>query len=329
MDPLVHPVRADLARFSWVDAIVRWLRHRVFGWQDIASTLAPAPLKPPSPGPLSKSHFKGGYLPGPPKVINGGQSSYDGTLLITLLDNALVTAALPEGLELAQRNDPTVTTHPVILMLGVQGNLCWISNGNVIPSGVPPYDELILVIPYVVRSGGAQWHNCVIRMYLDNAAAVFMGNLIYAYAKEIAQFLKQGTKTTVSQSYLEVFNCSIVPGGPSIPIATAPALPAGFADVQEVFRMPLVGSFPILTALPSYPYSCSYFDWDYANAQVATAEGVLTFVQPFNDGMQGWVAAGPMMSAPGGAFGITGLRWRLSAEPLPWHAGVPPACNFY
>lgn len=99
-------------------------------------------------------------------------------------------------------------------MLGLQGDLSWVLTDEeglrLIPSGTPPDKELILLSPYVVRSGGAKWHNCVIRMYLDNFSAIFMGNPIYAYAKQLATLAKLGTKTKVTESLLDVFNCDIV-----------------------------------------------------------------------------------------------------------------------
>ncbi|MGJ7507501.1 hypothetical protein [Variovorax sp. GT1P44] len=317
------------ASFSWIDALAIWLRKLWPGWRN--GVVAP-PLAPPPLNPLNPANFVGSFTPSSTPVVNGGQATYEGAMFVTTLQMGLVNAALPPGLSLAEHADPGATRHPVILMLGKQGDLCWVRNGAPIKAGIPPYTELILLIPYTVRSSGSKWHNYAVRMYLDNLNAVVVGDAVYAYAKQLASFAIQSTKTKVLQFGAPVFECDVQSTGPSVSGAPGSPLPAGFVELQQIFQMPLVGFFdsspPVPFPPPNFPFSCSYFEWDYTNAQVAPANSLFTFVQQFKPGMQGWVALGQLANMPNGAFRLSGLRWRLSSELPPWLPNQPPACNF-
>jgi hypothetical protein len=317
------------AWFSWKDALSKWLRKRWPGWRSLVTAQQP-PLAPP-PNPLDPAGFVGSYTPSPTSVVNGGQATYEGAMFVTTLESTLVAKALPTGLRLAAHADPAATRHPVIVMIGKQDDLCWVRNGSPIKSGIPPYTELILLIPYTVSTSGTKWHNYAVRMYLDNPNAVVVGDAIYAYAKQLAFFVIQSTKTKVLLQFgAPVFECDVVPTGPSVSGAPGSPLPAGFGEIQEIFRMPLVGYFEITPPVqpPDFPFSCSYFEWDYTHAQVTPASSLFSFTKEFKPGMQGWVALGQLANTPDGAFRLSGLRWRLSAE-LPWVPHQPPSCNFF
>lgn len=283
---------------------------------------------------LDTSNFVGGCKPSAVPVTDGAQSTYEGAILVTMLDSDLVDDILPTGLSLAQNKDPTIQTHPVIVLLGVQGDLRLLQGGKPVDLGVQPYTELILMIPFVVRDSGLKWHNYAVRMYLDNAQAIVIGDIFYAYAKEPAFFVNTATTTTVLQVG-RVFKIDVQDAGPTTDLA-APgvALPAGLSQIDEVFKMPIVGHFDgwpyPYPPPPSYPFSCSYFEFDFSQTKVTPANGVFRFIQEFRPGMSGWVSLGEIANSPNGAFRISGMRWRLASEWPPWTSSVqPPACNFY
>jgi hypothetical protein len=287
------------------------------------------------PNGLDTSNFVGGYTSSATQVTDGAQSTYEGAIAVTMLDSGLVNAILPAGLSLAQKVDPTVSTHPVILMLGVQGELRLLQGGQPVDLGVQPYTELILLIPFVVRDTGTRWHNYVARMYLDNAQAIVIGDIFYAYAKEPALFVRTGTQTSVVQVG-EVFEMNVQDAGPATDLGAAGVTPpSGLSQIQEVFKMPIVGHFDgwgyPYSRPPSYPFSCSYFEFEFSQATVTPATAVFQFIQEFKPGMSGWVSLGEITNSnPGGAFKISGMRWRLASEWPPWTSPVqPPACNFY
>jgi hypothetical protein len=61
---------------------------------------------------------------------------YAGAILVTMLNADLVDDILPSGLFLVKRTDPTIRTHPVIVMLGVQGDLGPLRGGVPVALGV-------------------------------------------------------------------------------------------------------------------------------------------------------------------------------------------------
>jgi hypothetical protein len=93
---------------------------------------------------------------------------------------------------------------------------------------------------------------------------------------------------------------------------------AGWSDLQEIFKMPLVGANVAFGNV--LQTVCSYWEWDYTNAEVAPAFSQLQFLQPPCVGTNSWVQLGQLSSDPNGTFAVSGLRWRM--------AGVPPACVF-
>jgi hypothetical protein len=219
--------------------------------------------------------FVGTYLQNPSAAQNGGQSTYDGSIAVTLLDRAIVELVLPGGFALAQRTDGA-TTHPVIHLIGHQRELKYLIDGKTEPSLVPDYREMSLLVPFVVRSQNAmspsaKWHNFVVRMYLDNLGAVEAGNTFYAYQKELAALLESYAPNVVNWNVLpllqgDVFKSAVDRTGPwSSPSSSS--IP-GLADVQTLFAMPLVGAD--LNPIGGTRVICSYWEWDYTNAEVAS-----------------------------------------------------------
>ncbi|HEY2257285.1 MAG TPA: hypothetical protein VGI11_16745 [Variovorax sp.] len=188
-----------------------------------------------SSNPLDADNFVGGYEPCDGPVSDGGQATYEGEVLVTTLDARMVAGILPPGLSLARRTDPTITTHPVILMAGVQGEPRLVKHGKPIDVYFAPYDELMLMIPFTVGSNsGMKWHNYTARMYLDNTEAIVLGDVIYAYAKEYAFFVRLFTKTCVMLAG-RFFECDVKASAAPVDLAGRGDLPEGFAQIKEVF----------------------------------------------------------------------------------------------
>lgn len=282
-----------------------------------------------APVMLAAGNYQGSFDPRRSNATNGGQSTYDGTMMVALLDRSLVKQVLAPGLDLAVCNLPGATVHPVILLLGKQYDLCYLINGTTVSANATPYTELILIVPFTVQPPGTKWHNFVVRMYLDNPEAIIIGDAIYAYAKLPGTFSTQGTTSTVQFNAGTVFQCDVTPGA-AASVAPGATLPPGFAEIQKIFEMPMLGYFGVNPPafLPGWRFSCSYFEWDYSNAFAAPADTTFTFVQGFTPNMSGWVSLGQLSNARSGAFSIMGLRWRLSLQLPLLPPNVPPACAF-
>ena len=264
--------------------------------------------------------FDGSYDPRASDAQEGGQSTYNGSIAVILLDRFLVQSALPADFRLAERTD-SGNTHPVIHLVGHQLELMLLKGGVPQPSGAPAYQEMILLIPFVNRGSGSKWHTFALRMYLDQVAEVAIGNITFAYAKVLGQLAEIGLPddlTTRITVLLRVFEGNLRRTGPWRTLDNARMTLPPWKDLQEIFKMPVVGADVTLGAVVRTV--CSYWEWDYTNAEVAPATSRHQFLQSLRDGMDSWVQLGPLSSDPNGTFAIRGLRWRLAAQ--------PPACSF-
>jgi hypothetical protein len=152
------------------------------------------------------------------------------------------------------------------------------------------------------------------RMYLTDLPAVAIGNGVYGYAKEFARVSLNGaspnlathaSRHTVRTPY---FSSDVAGTGPWLPAAGA-ALPR-WSDLREMLEMPVVG-------MVGPRFVCSYFEWDYANAEVAAATSRHRYLTPFVGGMAEWVAMGTQSGAPNGTVAVRDVRWRLSLDLKP------------
>jgi hypothetical protein len=300
--------------FRSIGHFITKLRHKV---GVIFGSTRPLATTNRFPGP---GDFAGSYDGRATDAWNGGQSTYNGSISVILLDRALVQNALPGDFRLAQRADGG-STHPVIQLIGHQRDLMLLLNGVLEPWGLPDYEEMMLLIPFVVRASGQKWHNFVLRMYLDDLVAVGLGDAVYAYAKVPAEIVESGTPQNLTSLVTvllqgDVFGDTVTLTGPWDTSDNVTL--AGWSDLQEIFEMPLVGADVAFGNIMQTV--CSYWEWDYTNAEVAPASSQLQFLQPPSAGTNSWVQLGQLSSDPNGTFAIRGLRWRM--------AGVPPACVF-
>jgi hypothetical protein len=265
---------------------------------------------------LGPKDFVGGYSPRSGDAQDGGQATYAGALVVTMLDRTLVEQVLPAGLRLATPIAGS-TRHPVIYLMGTQAAPQVLTGGvpHPVPS-MPPYREMILLVPFVVGVPGVdRWHNYAVRMYLDYPGPVVIGDVIYAYGKQLASFDQTGALPDVNtQVYFppyitRYFASDIRSTGPWRSAAVAAASLPRWPDLQEVFAMPVVG-------WDTLRFVCSYWEWEYTNAEVAPVTSSHRFVESFRAGMANWVTLGPLANAPDGAVALRGLRWRLAWPPL-------------
>jgi hypothetical protein len=256
--------------------------------------------------------FVGYYVPRAGPVKTGGQSTYDGTVVVSMLERAVVQSILPGDLTLAQPQ-ATLTHHPVVHLIGQQRDLYPVFQGVQQPiRTLPDYREMILLIPYVVRATGLEWHNYAARMYLDNQQAVDGGNAVYAYAKELATLVYSAkpprSDARVTVEGIAFFSSAVNLTGPWRDAANARTTIPRWTDLLQLFEMPVLG-------YDSARVLCSYFEWTLTTAQFAPAASTFAFLESFRPGMAAWVALGPMNSAPDGAIGVRGVRWRLASLP--------------
>jgi Acetoacetate decarboxylase (ADC) len=267
---------------------------------------------PPFMGPCD---FDGTYEALAVPSISHGQSRYVGHVLFANLDRNIVAAVLPSELRLATKASAPSTVHPVILLYGDQLDTSWALEGvSQIPGD--QYKELILLIPFVTAPSGTKWHTFVARMYLNDDAAIWLGNMFYGYAKEPGTFNEVTDGVTVNASSIAHFQANWTVLGPWRTSDQARMALPNYIAIEEIFAMPVVGM--IGTDFGDVP-TCSYFEWIYDSAEVASLQSQFQFLEPFRAGMQTWVALGSVNSVPDGAIAIRNVTWRLAwPAPTPW-----------
>jgi hypothetical protein len=277
--------------------------------------VSPSTAVTPSTGPfVGPSDFVGTFIPKPTPATTGGNATYDGNIVFTNLDRTLVEAILPLELKLAQ-NSIAPTLHPVIYLYGHPTNTSWIVAGTPIIVG-PNYQELMLLVPFVQEQTGGRWHNYVIRMYLDDLNAIWIGNVFFAYAKEWGTSQESGTQVNeFDQAGTAKFQANIQLAGAWQSNAQAEVSVPNYPAIKTILTMPVVGR------RSSGELVCSYFELNYAGATVAPAQSTHKFLDPFVAGMSGWVAIGSLSSVANGAVAVRGVNWRIEQPPA-------PACQF-
>ena len=241
-----------------------------------------------------------------------GQATYHGNIVFTNLEREVVQAALPPGLRLAQ-NSAAPASHPIICLYGHPTNTQWTIENTPILIG-EDYQELMLLVPFVQIDAGRNWHNYVVRMYLDDWNAIYIGNLFFAYAKEWGTSLESGNEIVESVGSIRYFRADIRRTGAWETSVNAERTLQHYKTIQSILDMPIVGRGPFGNMI------CSYFELNYQDALVAPADSHHAFLQPFKPGMESWVALGDLSSVPEGAIAIRDLNWRIKQPP-------PPACH--
>ena len=285
----------------------------------------------PAPDPfLGPADFHGDYAPRPGPTWNGLQSSYSGTVAVTMVDREVVKKLLPTGLFLAQPKPSAggviPTKHPVVHLIGDQREPSTLLWGYPQQVALPGYEEMILIVPFVVRDAGTKWHNYVPRMYLNDQLAVDGGNEFYGYAKELARLDRT---QDAGVAHHKVYHPDLattwflddidVPAQWSAMPGAAATL-ARWDDIRSILEMPILGLRPADVLQPSdiartAVLICSYWDLSFANASLAATVSRHRVVTKFRAGMEDWEAMGTLTSARDGAISLRNVRWRLAMPP--------------
>ena len=281
-----------------------------------AACISPVPRFPSSTLPfMGPNDFAGSYKPRPYDAVIGGQASYQGTVIFANLDRSLLQPVLPPGFRLAN-NVRGMSVHPVMLLYGHQLNTSWLILGQPIPIG-NDYNELTLLIPFVQSNSGSRWHNFAVRMYLNDVWAIWLGNQFFAYAKEEGSFTELASQIKAYVSSILYLEATIQTIGSWQSSAQAQTSLPNYAAMQTILEMPVLGRRELGDPTPV----CSYFEWHYDQALVASAQSSHRFAQPLRAGMEAWPALGWVSSVPGGAFALKDIEWRIDHPP-------PQACAY-
>jgi hypothetical protein len=269
---------------------------------------------------LGPGVFSGTPKPRSSDATNGAESTYSGYILFTNISRSIVEQVLPPGMQLAT-NSAASTLHPVIFMFGHQRNTKWLIGGISYPV-FDQYEEMILIVPFVQQAGQTNWHNYVVRMYLNDLTwfAIGVGNSVYAYAKEFGTFDELGLGVTVFSDLLYTSTPFFVAGmqvGAWQTSAEAESALPNYKAIQAIFEMPVLGYDD---SIFGPRLVCSYFEFHYDTAMVAPLQSQHRFLQSFRGNMAPWVGLGLLSSVPDGAIAIAGLDWRLQ--------NPPAACQF-
>lgn len=276
--------------------------------------------RPPGPAPateafLDATDFDGKYTPSTPVVL-GGQSVYNGRIVFSNLPRLAVEGVLPADLQLAVNTSATKNVHPVALMFGHQTMTSWVFPGGLTYPIGSDYLELILIVPFVQASGKTEWHNYVVRMFVDDYFAWKGGNDFFGYRKDMATLTDSASDFAVTNLISNVFAASLSDFGAWYGDGQAESTLANYRHAKEIFRMPILGT---LTQYPGSPYVCSHFDWNFTSSRARSLKSLHAVLQPFGTGIGAWVALGEVPGVADGAFEVEGLVWRL---------GLPDVCSF-
>ena len=275
-----------------------------------------------TPGFWGPDDFTGSYDSAAKEPAINTQTTWNGDIVFTNLPRSVVSNVLPADLQLAANVGDMPGQHPVVLMFGVQTNLRWVVPP--IPAG-NPYNEMILLIPFVQKVGGQKWHDYVVRMYLDWQMGVDGGNLLYGYRKELGTLVQSASLTQppefiykVTQGNAPRLTAQVTGQSAWMSDAAAKTALANYEDMKTIFGMPILGTWPASYATAS-PYVCSYFVFQWDAVSVRSASTSFQFESNFVPNMDPWVAAGTLYNLKNGDFGVTGLSWQLTS---------PKTCDF-
>ena len=263
--------------------------------------------------------FRGSFAPAPTsKPRFGGRSTFDGAVIFFNLPRKEVAKVIPNDFQLATKKSVAPDVHPVLLMLSHHANMEWLLPGPD-PDWDRPYEELILMVPFVRHNSGSKWHSFVVRMYLNDTWAIKLGNEFYGYAKQRGSFARKDIELAPSEFKTFkngnlYFEADLVSTGPWRSSDNAEATLPNYRAMQTIISMPLLGQFhPIRQGAAKV---CSYWRWDYSTAFVRPMKSRHRFVRPFVKEMDSWVRRDPISSVGNGAIALRSLDWRLKFLPF-------------
>ena len=259
------------------------------------------------------SEFSGDDLDRPvlPPPLTFGHSKFRGVVAFTNVDRALVQSMLPAGLTLAP-NTAIPNDHPILHIAGEQGQTAWSFPNGQVHRVDAPYQEFILMVPFTLQAGSSQWHNYVVRMYLDHDVAQEIGEL-FAYRKVIG-FVQLDPAhmrrcRVMNENGKQTFRSTDRPikGGFRGPAKNARGTIGTFDDITQVLAMPVLGVNPATGEVV-----CSYFALDFAQATVTAVASQASYTTAF---LPGTLAGTPRTTVPSGAILVGNVAWKLQYPP--------------
>lgn len=262
-----------------------------------------------APGDFTEGIDDAAHRPKRPPAQSIGFSTFEGLVVFANVDRRTLEALLPTGLALAS-NGKHPGLHPVLHIAGQQSNTGAEEGGVTFP-GVD-YREFILLVPFVLHDNSSQWHNFVVRMYLDNEIAKEIGKL-FAYRKltgftdlTVGSIVRIGVMDEAGNQ-LFLSQDPRIRGGFSGSAADALARLPNFPDIVRILGMPMLGVDPKTEAR-----ECSYFDLGFDKA---TITAITSEFQYFKDFRPPQLAPDLRTSVADGAIRVEGVSWRLQFPP--------------
>lgn len=261
---------------------------------------------------LPPSDFDGddNHRPPPVKPLGGGRAIFNGEMVFANVARTDAESLLPQGanLALAANQGTHPDSHPVIQLHGKQTKTAWIIDGQQVPIG-NDYGELMLLIPFVQIGASPQWHNFVVRMYLEDAGAVAIG-YYFGYRKRLARVdiapggcaVSLGLNPFNPLQLTEVFTSSHQMNTS----AQAKQLP-NWADMRTIMAMPMLG----MDELTRIQY-CSYFELDFGKAIVEPIDSTQQYLPGFDPA----IPMAATLSVAEGAVTMQDVEWRIAYPAL-------------
>jgi len=219
-------------------------------------------------------------------------------------DAVLLSALLPEELELDEQSITPSGFHPFMFMFGHQRGV----RPNVVPFGGWSYLEFIAIIPFV------RWRNDMFayrgpfaympRLFLDQTMPTIAGYL-YGYEKKLARVSSTPTEYRVHSVGLDkpIVRADL---GPSMP-PTSPSSAPHFAPLEPIFSLPMIAQYPFGA------YVSSFMTFELAQATVSSTPLTVDIRQEFLEGIYtGELELEGLDDAPLGGFTID-VPWKLTA----------------
>lgn len=224
------------------------------------------------------------------------QSRFSGAVLVAMPPRAAVARLLAADLELADPVAAGEEGHPVVIAFGTHRHCAALLDRRPVGSA-PDYRELIVAVPYVRRRGRPWLHVCVPCAHSDAAMTVWNGNVHYGFTKHASSLTWRDELLLVTGAG-GALAChgAVAPAGEG-----AATEPQGFADLRSMLGLPTIGD-----RIGAGPVS-AYFDWQVAAERIRPARGWFALDQPV-----GTLPSCEWQAAPGGAFVVHDLLWRLS-----------------
>ncbi|MEM1348040.1 MAG: hypothetical protein AAGI01_05730, partial [Myxococcota bacterium] len=184
-----------------------------------------------------------------PRFPLSGRGRYEAAVAVMPFDAVLLSALLPEDLELGAQSITVGGSHPLIFLFGHQRGV----RPNVVPLGGWSYLEFISIIPFV------RWRNerfayrgpfaYMPRLFLDQTIPTIAGHL-YGYTKRLARLSSTATEYRVHSMGLDkpIVRAEL---GPSMP-PTPPAHSPNFAPLRPIFDLPLIAQYPFGAYVSSF-----------------------------------------------------------------------------